>query len=224
MWPFRNKTSLALIKGTLPRVELLRRGRIAVLDDEAPEMLQDLRDRGLSIGHITSTDDPQFQTLADCFYDLLLLDYGGIGPRFGQDEGLDVLRYLKRVNPSLRILAFTARTFDASKADFFRLCDGVVKKDAGIRETLEQMEVHLSEILTPSYQFAALAQSLALNGEQRVQLEKVITRAINRPDGREKALAAAKRFAKGGSEKALEALVRKTIELGIACRTSNGYA
>ena len=72
------------MKGSLPRTELLRRGRIAVLDDEAPEMLKDLRDRGLTIGHLTSTGDPQFQDLANGFYDLLLLDYGGIGRRFGQ--------------------------------------------------------------------------------------------------------------------------------------------
>jgi len=108
-----------------------------------------------------------FHNLVDAFYDLLLLDYGGIGPRFGNDEGLDVLRYLKRVNPSLRILAFTARTFDASKADFFRICDGVVKKDAGIRETLEQIELHLSEVLTPAYQFSALAQAIGVTSEQR---------------------------------------------------------
>ena len=156
MW-FRKAVSVADMKEALPRAEILRRGRIAVLDDETPEMLTDLRNHGLSINHVRSTDDAQFQALADGVYDLLLLDYGGVGPRFGVDEGLDVLRYLKRVNPALRILAFTARTFDLSKADFFRLCDGVVKKDAGIRETLEELEVHLPEVLTPAYQLSALS-------------------------------------------------------------------
>lgn len=222
MWLFRKKPSLTLMKGALPRTELLRRGRIAVLDDEAPEMLQDLRDSGLSVGHLKSTDDPQFQALADGFYDLLLLDYGGIGRRFGQDEGLDVLRYLKRVNPSLRILAFTARTFDASKADFFRLCDGVVKKDAGIRETLEQIEFHLSEVLNPSYEFAALTKALGLTGEQQDDLDKLLSKAITGSNGREKAVAATRRFAKGGSEKVAEALATKAIELGIAYLALNG--
>ena len=204
------------MQGSLPRTELLRRGRIAVLDDVAPEMLKDLRDRVLTIGHLTSTGDPKFQDLANGFYDLLLLDYGGIGRRFGQDEGLDVLRYLKRVNLGLRILAFTARTFDASKADFFRLCDGVVKKDAGIRETLEQIEFHLSEVLNPAHQFAALTKALGLTDEQQEELDKLLSKAITSNNGREKAIAATKRFATGGSERIVETLATKAIDLGIA--------
>src|SRR6202051_2864327 len=98
MWPFRKTASIAGMTDSLARSEVVRRGRIAVLDDEIPEMLQDLRGHGLSIDHLTSTDHAQFHHLADAFYDLLLLDYGGIGLRFGKDEGLDVLRYLKRVN------------------------------------------------------------------------------------------------------------------------------
>jgi hypothetical protein len=130
------------------------------------------------------------------------------------------LRYLKRVSPGLRIIAFTARTFDASKADFFRLCDGVVKKDAGIRETLEQIELHLSEVLTPSYQFAALASALGVTLEQQRELDKALSRAITGPDGRDSAIALAKRFGKGCSEKVLEALVTKAIELGVSCLTT----
>jgi DNA-binding NarL/FixJ family response regulator len=216
MWFQKKKTNIVEMKETLPRAEVLHRGRIAILDDELPEMLGDLRAQGLSVSHLQSTDDAQFQALADGAYDLLLLDYGGIGPRFGHDEGLDVLRYLKRVNPALRILAFTARTFDASKADFFRLCDGVVKKDAGIRETLEQIEGHLSEVLTPSYQLAALTKALGLSPEQQVQMERILSAVVAGKQDRGTAVQTAKRFAKGGSEKVLEALVGKAIELAIA--------
>lgn len=214
MWR-KKEFSIREMKEALPRAEILRRGRIVLLDDEIPEMLTDLRDHGLSVSHLKSTSDSQFQALAEGFYDLLLLDYGGVGPRFGQDEGLDVLRYLKRVNPGLRILAFTARTFDASKADFFRLCDGVVKKDAGIRETLEQIEIHLAEVLTPAYQLNALCRVLGLTDEQARQIEKVLGKAVSGKQDREGVITVAKRFAKGGSEKVLEALVGKAVELGI---------
>ena len=206
---------------SLARSEVVRRGRIAVLDDEIPEMLQDLRGHGLSIDHLTSTDHAQFHHLADAFYDLLLLDYGGIGLRFGKDEGLDVLRYLKRVNPSLRILAFTARTFDSSKADFFRLCDAVVKKDAGIRETLEQVELHLTEVLTPAYQFNALAQALTVSGEQRQALDSALSRAIIGGSGRDKAIDFARQIARSGGEKVVETMVTKAIELGVVYLTTN---
>jgi len=203
------------MKTTLPRAEVLRRGRVAVLDDESPEMLQDLLSHGLAITHLRGTDDPQFQAVADGFYDLVLLDYGGVGLKFGPDEGLEVLRFLKRVNPGLRILAFTARTFDASKADFFRLCDDVVKKDAGIRETLEKIEYHLCEVLTPAYQFDALIRTLGVNVEQRQEIERAIGKSLKATDDREKAVAVAKKFAKGASAKVVEAIVLKTIELAV---------
>jgi DNA-binding NarL/FixJ family response regulator len=221
MWPFAKKTSITLMSEALPRQEVLRRGRIAVLDDEVPEMLPDLSGHGLAVTHIISTEDAQFQSLADGYYDLLLLDYGGIGPRFGKDEGLDVLKYLKRVNPALRILAFTARTFDASKADFFRLCDGIVKKDAGIREMLEQIEANLSEVLTPAYQFAALERAIGLSNGNAGEIEKAMSKAIAGRGTRDSAIQTAKRFAKGGSEKVLEVLVAKAIELGITYISTN---
>ena len=218
---FRKRPSVATMSRALPRSEVLRRGRIAILDDEEPEMLQDLQKEGLAVTHLSSTEDPQFHALAEGAYDLLLLDYGGIGQRFGQDQGLDVLKHLKRINPSLRILAFTARTFDASKADFFRLCDGVIKKDAGIRETLEQIEVHLSEVLTPSFQLDALARAVGATESEKIELERLLSNAVDGKDGQTAKLAA-KRFAKGCSEKVVEALVMKAIELGITYVATGG--
>ena len=222
MWFSNTKPTVEQMTDALPRAEVLRWARVAVLDDEAPEMLQDLQGQGLAITHVRSTEDPQFQSVADGGYDLLLLDYGGIGPRFGPDEGLDVLRYLKRVNPALRILAFTGRTFDASKADFFRLCDGVVKKDAGIRETMELLESHLSEVLTPYYQFESLTSALGLNVEQRRELEKTLSKAIRENSGKDRAISVVRRFAKRGSAKVFEALVIKAIELGVASLAAGG--
>jgi DNA-binding response OmpR family regulator len=222
MWFTSKRTSIERLTEPLPRAEVLRRARVAVLDDETPEMLQDLRAQGLAITHVRSTEDQQFQAVADGTYDLLLLDYGGIGPRFGPDEGLDVLRYLKRVNPGLRILAFTGRTFDASKADFFRLCDAVVKKDAGIRETLELLESHLSEVLTSNYQFVTLCNVLGLTADQRDQLEKELSKAVSENSNRDRSLNLARRFAKAGSGKVIEALVTKAIEFGIAALAAGG--
>jgi DNA-binding NarL/FixJ family response regulator len=199
---------------SLPRSELLRQGRIALLDDETPEMLKDLQGHGLSIDHLRSTDDPNFQRLAEGFYDLLLLDYGGIGSTFGKDEGLDVLRYLRRINPALRILAFTARTFDSSRADFFRLCDAVVKKDSGTRETLEQIEFHLAQVLTPAYQLKALVRALGLSQEAEGTLAKAIAGAVSDPTKTSKVKASLKKLVKTGSETLMETLLTKLLSLG----------
>jgi CheY-like chemotaxis protein len=175
--PFAEQTTV------LPRDEAIRRGRIAVLDDEFPEVLRDLKNRGLAVDHIFSTEDPNFHRLELAFYDVLLLDYGGIGRRFGSQEGLDVLRHLKRVNPSLIIMAFTGRTFDADKADFFRKCDGVIKKDIGIRETLEELEGQLQKALTPAFQWKALCATLTIDGSSKNArvIDKRLQHALRAP-------------------------------------------
>lgn len=218
MWPFKKtKKPLTLSGMTTPieRTEILRRGRVVILDDERPEMLEDLKQYGLSVDHWTSTDNPNFSKLETAFYDVLLLDYGGIGQRFGRDEGLDVLRHLKRVNPALRILAFTARTFDASKADFFRMCDGVLKKDSGIREMLEELENQLTQCLTPSAQWRAACTSLNLKmgSSEAAKLEGLILEAVEAPKKVGKVQEALKGLAATGATKVAEALVSKTIEL-----------
>jgi DNA-binding response OmpR family regulator len=214
VWPFPKRQRLTEMSSPLDRVELLRRGRIAILDDESPEMLEDLRKQGLSVDHIPSTEHPNFHRLETAFYDVLLLDYGGIGARFG-DEGIDVLRHLKRVNPSLRIVAFSARTFDASKSDFFRLCDDVVRKDSGIRELLEEIEEHLRAALTPAAAWNATCSVLQIQPDSRTgrRIEKLVLELPTKPRAWPKLKAVIASSAVTGFGKIGEALVQKTAEL-----------
>jgi enoyl-CoA hydratase/carnithine racemase len=150
-----------------------------LLDDDTPEVLTDLKAAGFAIEHIRNVSEKSFSLIETGLYDLLLLDYGGIGHRMGADEGLDVLRHLRRVSPALRIVAFTGRTFDASKADFFRMCDHVLKKDAGIRETTEAIERELAIALTPAHQWKALLLLLGIapGSSDALALEKAAHRA-----------------------------------------------
>lgn len=223
MWPFAKKqVNLEALSKPLARDELLRRGRIAVLDDEEPEMLKDLRGYGLSVDLIHSTSDQAFARLEGSFYDILLLDYGGIGTTFGVDEGLDVLRHLKRTNPALRVLAFTGRSFDASKADFFRLTDGVVRKDAGIRETLEVLEEQLSELLTPLHYWHALcaARGLDPQSDDGQAIAARLLEANKGADGREKALRAIKALGTAGASKVADAIAERAVDLAIVALTA----
>lgn len=184
---FTKDPSFASLTRPPTRDELVRKARVALLDDDTPEVLEDLRASGFAVDHIKNVSDRQFGVLESGLYHLLLLDFGGIGTRVGADEGLDVLKHLRRVSPSLRIVAFTGRTFDASKADFFRKCDQVLKKDAGIRETLEAVEAELAIALTPAHQWKSLLTILGLSPDDpgATSLEKALHKAARRPGGPE---------------------------------------
>jgi CheY-like chemotaxis protein len=216
MFGFKRTPKLHDMKQRLPRMEIVKRARIAILDDETPEMLQDLRDQGFAVDHLVSASDPKFHLLADGLYDLLLLDFGGIGGSFGDDDGLDVLRFLKRVNPALRIIAFTGRTFDSSRADFFRKCDSVLKKDAGIRETMEEVEAHLADLLTPGQQVTALRRVLGDSVTDRdfEKLEKLLARGAVKPHERSKVTEKVVEMVGETGTKIAVAIGEKAMELG----------
>ncbi|MDR0965163.1 MAG: hypothetical protein LBM75_01420 [Myxococcales bacterium] len=188
-WQKPKKTMAEFKK--LERPQILKRGRTLILDDEEPEILEPLKQEGLTIDHIAETTDPRFVFLEQGEYDVLLLDYGDVGKSFGQQQGLDVLIHLRRIIPTLRIVAFTGRTFDASQADFFRLCDDVLRKDAGIRESMEIIENQLEQALTPEIFWKAILDSLEIPLELSVKnkLEKeIIAAAEEKTEKRERVL------------------------------------
>jgi len=76
-------------------------------------------------------------------YDLVLLDLGNVKQKFGNDQELSLLRILKKMNSALVVLAYTYRALASDQADFYRLADGVLPKDASIEDTMEQVERYL---------------------------------------------------------------------------------
>jgi hypothetical protein len=221
MWPFTKEVDLDKLTEELPREELLRRARCVILDDQSPEFLSDLQGHGLAVEHWTSTDNPSLARLETGFYDLLLLDYSGVGSKYGKAEGLDFLRHLKRVNKSLVILAFTGKTFDSSKADFFRLTDGVIKKDSGIADTLAEVERHLSRALTPAYQWNAFLLTLNITdhtSREAKALQKVFSKHITgtKSDLVATLTAATKALATAALSSAAKTVAPKLLELAIA--------
>jgi len=73
VWPFRKLTSDRVVdRAIAPYRDRASVGALPVLDDETPEMLQDLRGHGLSIDHLTSTDAAQFPQLSGCVLRLTL--------------------------------------------------------------------------------------------------------------------------------------------------------
>ncbi len=124
----------------IPRDELVRRSRILFIDDEEPDLIKDLRRAGFSVDYEPDIDENNLDMVERPTYDLVVLDFGNVGQYFGSDEGLSLLKHIKRVNPSVIVLAYTSKALSAEHADFFRLTDGVLPKDAGIADSMEKIE------------------------------------------------------------------------------------
>ena len=122
----------------LTREGLQRRSRILVIDDQKPDLIIDLSNACFAVDHDSNGND--ITKIEKNLYDMILLDFGGVGLRWGDDEGLSLLRHIKRVNPAPFVLAYTSKNLTPTQSEFYRLTDGTLYKDAGIQESLEKIE------------------------------------------------------------------------------------
>jgi hypothetical protein len=139
MW-FSKKKTIKDLRSTINRDQLVRRSRLLVIDDEEPELIKDLKSAGFSVDYMVDVDQKNQTIFERQIYDLVLLDFGNVGKAFGSDEGLSLLKYIKRICPSVTVLTYTSKALPTIHADFYRLADGTLSKDAGIGESTEKIE------------------------------------------------------------------------------------
>jgi len=215
---FARKKSLSGIKGSIPRDELRRRSRILVIDDERPELVDELTAAGLAVDYRSDVDATTLGVLDQTLYDLLILDFGNVGTKLGHEQGLTVLRHVKRVNPSMVVLAYTSKAIGSEFADFFRLADGILAKDAGIADSLERIEQGLQKAHSIENVWRGL---LALGGvqpgtSQDAEWQDMAVRAIEKP----KKLSGFKQrvlenLKEESAKRVATVLIEKLVELGV---------
>jgi CheY-like chemotaxis protein len=127
----------------ISRDDLLRRSRILVVDDERPDLIDDLSRAHFSVDYLPDVTKENLDVIERPLYDLIILDFFKVGMTLGADHGLSLLRHIKRVNPTAVILAYTSKALGTEHADFFRMADGVLSKDAGITDSIEKVEEYL---------------------------------------------------------------------------------
>ncbi|HEX5422021.1 MAG TPA: hypothetical protein VFW94_00610 [Candidatus Acidoferrales bacterium] len=180
---FSPQKSIASINSSLTRDELLRRSRILVIDDERPEIVDDLKRAHFAVDYEPDIDATKIDLIDKRIYDLILLDFGNVGRAFGSDEGLSLLRHIKRVNPAVVVISYTSKALGASQADFYRLCDAVLPKDAGISESLEKIELELrrAHSITNVWSGLLTVCGVPAGSADDKRLQNLLVRGLNRP-------------------------------------------
>ena len=115
----------------LPREELVRRSRILVVDDEKPDLIEDLVNSGFAVDYLDDITTENVSKVESAIYDLILLDFGNVGKTFGDNEGLDLLRHIKRVAPSIVVLTYTSKALGTEHAEFYLKWTPIIGPPAG---------------------------------------------------------------------------------------------
>ena len=177
LWSARS-VEIAKCNPQLTRDDLIHRCRILIIDDQRPALIDDLTRAGFSVDYDSLGED--MTNVEKHLYDLILLDFGGVGERYGRDQGLALLRHIKRVNPSQFVLAYTSKSLPPHQSsDFYRLTDGTISKDAGIQESFEKIEESLKQAVKVDRMWEATLNSIPSLSD-RTRLQRAMNISINK--------------------------------------------
>lgn len=166
----------------ISRDDLIKKSRILIIDDDGTIMLKDfLQQQGFSVDHDKLGNDLGKYTSG--LYDLIILDYHGVGNELGGRHGLDLMRFLNKNLVSTRVLAYTSRSLSAAESDFFKMAHAVLQKDLGLADSMEIIEDQLRTTFDKNYIFENIAKELGIKDEaQKNKLKAKIVSCIEGGD------------------------------------------
>lgn len=175
------KQDLAAFDATVSRERLIQNGRIVVIDDETPLLIDELHRAGFSVDHDRSGDD--LAKIDGQLYDVAIIDFHGVGRRLGESQGLDLLRHVRRVSPRTRVIAYTSRSLSAGESEFFRSSHVVLPKDMGLEESMTLIEDQLRLAFSKQHLFDALINKINVTrADDRQRLQESLIKALSRRD------------------------------------------
>jgi len=171
------------LKLQLSREDLLHKSRILIVDDERPDLIEDLQRARFSVDYYQDITKDNLDIIDRPTYDLVILDFGSVGTKLGSDQGLTLLRHIKRVNPSVVVFAYTSKSLGVDHADFYRMADGVLRKDAGIQESTEKIEEGLRQALSITNLWMGMINVLGIRpgSKEDLRWQDLYIRALPKP-------------------------------------------
>lgn len=183
MWAWLSRVpSLESYTNGVSRDILIQQGRILFVDDELIPLIEELKDAGFSVNHDRTGHDYE-QLVVGQLFDVALIDYSGVGKKYGSKQGLDLMRFIRRVSPRTRIIAYTSKGLGSDKSDFYRLADTVLAKDSGVTEALECLEEQLQRAFSKQHLFDSLIKTLDVaSNSDRAAIKKAVEQALKSKD------------------------------------------
>jgi CheY-like chemotaxis protein len=205
---FRKPPALESYADGVSRDVLIQSGRILFVDDEVMSLIDELKRAGFAVNHDATGQESEQQVAAQVF-DVAILDYSGIGGKFGSKEGLDLMRHIRRISPRTRIIAYTSKVLGSDKSDFFRMADAVLAKDAGVTESLDVVEAQLQKAFSKAHLYEALLKSLDVSSpSKRIELKSAIEKGLKSKD-QSSLRSSVKRIAGATVDKGIDILLNK---------------
>jgi len=179
-WPFRRRSKAW---PSLPAEEIKKRSRILVIDDAEFFYLDLFLRDGYTVERWPDVTD--LPKLEQNYFDIILLDIVGVGRDKTKDQGLGILRHLKRVTPAQIVVAYSRADFSLKVKEFFDLADATLDKRADyvdFKRVIDQLLVSRFSLGFYLGRITGLVQSPTVDSAKlRAAAERaILTRDISR--------------------------------------------
>lgn len=191
----------------LSRERLIQLGRIGFIDDEEPLLISQLKEAGFSVDHDTTGDD--LRKIDAQIFDVIVLDYFGVGKKLGENHGRDLLKHIRRVSPRTRVIAYTSRSLTSEESEFYTNSQIVLPKNLGLIESMAVVEGELRKAFAKEHLLDAMLQKLAISDavlKEKVRNELAKALKGQNENGFRKFL---EKVATGAAEKGIDAILSR---------------
>lgn len=157
--------------------EIKRRIKIVVIDDDPDSFPTDLfKNDGYSIDSLQQIDSQILQRLENSAWDIIVLDIQGVvDAKITIDEGLGILRRIKKISPNQIVIAFSGQSYDLGKMEFFKLADDTINKPVTYLQAKEKIDKIISEKISIDNfikTIRCLLEKEGLNSGEIIEIEK----------------------------------------------------
>ena len=176
-----SRPTLSDFDNSLDRERLISAARILFIDDEHPLLLDELCSARFAVDHDQTGNDTR--KIDSQIYDVIILDYHGVGQRLGGNQGLSLLRHIRRVSPRTRVVAYTSRSLGAAESEFFRTSHAVLPKDMGLTDSLALVEGEVRKAFSKEHLFQALIEQLnVVDADTKERARDALVGALQKKD------------------------------------------
>ena len=162
------------------REEITKRARLLIIDDQDFPYLKFFQRDGYQIEKKDDVESVRDLERGD--WDMVLLDLHGVGTAFSDEQGLGVLRHLRRSAPSVLVIAYSNADWPLDiNQDFFDLADATVgKSNASYFEFKQKVDEQLIRRYSQGFFIDRFAD--VVGSENAARSEKEWDRALYKQD------------------------------------------
>lgn len=172
-WPFRRKLPQWPL---LSKDETRKRSRILVIDDAEFYYLELFRRDGYTVEQWRDVTD--LSKLESGYYDVVLLDIHGVGLAESKDQGVGILRHLKRASPAQLLVAYSNADWPLKYKEFFDLADATLDKRADYVDFKRMLDTLLTKRFSLDFYVQRIVSIAAPSDGDTQRIQAAAQRAI----------------------------------------------